>query len=61
MTLEEMFKDHERITEMRTSLEIAERLLEKNYPVEDICDVTGLSKEQVLKLSNKKNHQPLNK
>lgn len=54
MTLEEMLKDHERMSEMRTSLEIAKRMLEKDYPVEDICDVTGLSKERVLKLSNKK-------
>ena len=54
MTLEEKLKDVERITEMRNSIEIAKRLLKKNYPVEDICDVTGLSKERVLKLSNKK-------
>lgn len=54
MTLQEYIKDVGRITEIRKNIETAKKMLEKGYPVEDICDVTGLSKERVLKLSNKK-------
>ena len=54
MTLQEHIKDVERITEILKDIETAEKMLEKGYPVEDICDITGLSKERVLKLSNKK-------
>lgn len=54
MTLQEHIKDVERITEIRKNIETAKKMLEKDYAVEDICDITGLSKEQVLKLSNKK-------
>lgn len=54
MTLQEHIKDVERITEIRKDIETAKKMLEKGYHVEDICDVTGLSKEKVLKLSDKK-------
>ena len=54
MTLQEHIKDVERITEILKDIETAEKMLEKGYPVEDICDITGLSKERVLKRSNKK-------
>lgn len=54
MTLEEKFKDREHIGEIKNSIEIAERLLEKNYPVDDICEVTRLSKKQVLEINKKK-------
>lgn len=40
------------------AIEIAERMIEKGYPIEDICEMTRLSTEKVLEI--KKNHQSLN-
>lgn len=34
--------------------EYSRRMLEKGYPIEDICDITGLSREEVEKLKGSK-------
>ena len=35
------------------AVEAAENMMKKNYPVDDICEITGLSLEQVLELKEK--------
>ncbi len=35
------------------AVEDAENMMKKNYPVDDICEITGLSLEQVLKIKEK--------
>ena len=35
------------------AVEDAENMMKKNYPVDDICEITGLSLEQVLELKEK--------
>ena len=50
MTLEEMLKDHERMSEMRNSLEIAKRMLDDGEPIGKIVKYTNLSIEQIKKL-----------
>ena len=34
------------------SIEIAAKMLIKNKPIEEISDITGLTKEEILKLKN---------
>lgn len=34
------------------SIEIASKMLIKNKPIEEISDITGLTKEEILKLKN---------
>lgn len=35
------------------AVETAENMMKKNYPVDDICEITGLSLEQVLEIKEK--------
>ena len=35
------------------SIEIAVKMLIKNKPIEEVSDITGLTKEEILKLKNK--------
>ena len=35
------------------AVEAAENMMKKNYPVDDICEITGLSLEQVLEIKEK--------
>ena len=38
--------------EAKKSLEIAKKMLEANSPIDFICQITGLSEEEVLKLKS---------
>ncbi len=33
---------------MKTKIETARKMLEKSYPIEEICEITGLSEEEIL-------------
>ena len=35
------------------AVEAAENMMKKNYPIDDICEITGLSLDQVLELKEK--------
>ena len=35
------------------AVEAAENMIKKNYPVDDICEITGLSLEQLLKIKER--------
>ena len=35
------------------AVEAAENMMKKNYPIDDICEITGLSLEQVLEIKEK--------
>ncbi|MEE1211409.1 MAG: hypothetical protein UHO11_02840, partial [Treponema sp.] len=35
------------------AVEAAENMMKKNYPIDDICEITGLSLEQVLEIEEK--------
>ncbi len=35
------------------AVEDAENMMKKNYPVDDICEITELSLEQVLEITNR--------
>ena len=35
------------------AVETAENMMKKNYPFDDICEITGLSLEQVLEIKEK--------
>ncbi len=35
------------------AVEAAKNMMKKNYPVDDICEITGLSLEQVLEIKEK--------
>ena len=55
MTLEQKFEDIKYFSELEKSQEIAERMIKRGYPIEDICDVTRLSNEQVLEIKKRIN------
>ena len=35
------------------AVEAAENMMKKNYPIDDICEITGLSLEQILDIKEK--------
>ena len=37
---------------MKTKLETARKMLEKNYPINDICEIIGLSEEKIMQLQD---------
>lgn len=54
MTLEEMLKDRERMSETRKSIEIAKRMLDDGEKVEKVVKYTGLSIEQIKQIEKLK-------
>ena len=54
MTLEEKFKDRERMSETRKSIEIAKRMLDDGEQVEKVVKYTGLSIEQIKQIEKLK-------
>ena len=44
---QEGLEEGEQRGEKKAKLEYARRMLEKGYPVEDICEITGLSREEI--------------
>lgn len=49
-TAEKLIKQGRLEGKLEGKLENARRMVEKGYPVEDICDITGLSREEILTL-----------
>ena len=48
--LEEGLEEGEKKGKQEAKLEDARRMLEKGYPIEDVCEITGLSLDEVEKL-----------
>ena len=40
--------------ENKKQIEIAKKMLNKNMKIEDICEITGLTEEEIIKLKNEK-------
>ena len=47
---QEGLEEGEKKGKQEAKLEYARRMLEKGYPIEDVCEITGLSRAEVEKL-----------
>ena len=48
----QLFRAEEKGRE-QANLEIAKKMIQKNIPMEQICEITGLDKKEIEKLVNK--------